>query len=72
MYYNLKNALHQKGITIKQYAEFLGVGEKTVQNKVKGATDFTYPEFKKTCSLLFPEYNADYLFKEGERKERTE
>lgn len=58
---NLRTALYQKGISIKQYAEVLGVGEKTVQNKLAGKTDFTYPEFKKTCALLF-EYNADYLF----------
>lgn len=64
MFTNLRLALHQKGILIKQYAEFLGVSEKTMQNKLKGITDFTYPEFKKTCNLLFPEYNADYLFKE--------
>lgn len=64
MYSNLKNVLYQKNIAIKQYAEFLGVSEKTAQNKLKGVTDFTYPEFKKTCTLLFPEYNADYLFAE--------
>lgn len=64
MFTNLRTALYQKGISLKQYAEFLGVGEKTVQNKLKGITDFTYPEFKKTCTLLLPEYNADYLFTE--------
>ncbi|MCX4268477.1 MAG: DNA-binding protein [Lachnospiraceae bacterium] len=63
MYDNLRTALRQKGISIKQYAEVLGAGEKTVQNKLTGRTDFTYPEFRKTCALLF-EYNADYLFAE--------
>ena len=66
MYTNLRNVLYKKNISIKQYAEFLGVGEKTVQNKLKGITDFTYPEFKGTCTLLFPEYNADYLFAESD------
>lgn len=47
MYANLRTVLYQKGIAIKQYAQFLNIGEKTVQNKLKGATDFTYPEFKK-------------------------
>lgn len=61
MFQNLKTALHQKGISIKQYSEILGVGEKTIQNKISGKTDFTYPKFKKTCTL-FAEYNADYLF----------
>lgn len=62
MFINLKSTLQQKRISIKQYAEFLGVTEKTVQNKINGSTDFTYPEFKKTCTLLLPEYNPDYLF----------
>lgn len=61
MFNNLRTALYRKGISAKQYAEILGVGEKTVQNKLVGKTDFTYPEFRKTCALLF-EYNADYLF----------
>lgn len=71
MFNNLRNALYQKGITVKQYAEFLGVGEKTIQNKMKGVTEFTYPEFKKTCSLLLPEYNADYLFSEQSLEQRV-
>lgn len=71
MFNNLRTALYQKGISMKQYAEFLGVGEKTVQNKMKGATDFTYPEFKRTCGLLLPEYNADYLFTESQPENRS-
>lgn len=70
MYNNLRTELHKKGMTLKQYAVFLGVGEKTVQNKIKGVTDFTYPEFKKTC-FLFPEYNADYLFEEDNKELNT-
>lgn len=33
MYSNLKSILYRKNIAIKQYAEFLGVSEKTAQNK---------------------------------------
>ena len=65
MFANLKTALHQKGITEKQYAEFLGVEEGSVRRKLKGVTDFTYLEFQKTCNLLLPEYKADYLFEES-------
>lgn len=64
MFDNLRTALQRKGISVKQYADVLCVGEKTVQNKLAGRTDFTYPEFRKTCALLF-EYNADYLFAEN-------
>ena len=69
MFENLQTALFQKGISIKQYAEILGVGEKTARNKLTGRADFTYPEFKKTCALLF-EYTADYLFAEKASKEK--
>jgi hypothetical protein len=65
MFNNLRNALNQNGISIKQYAIFLGIGEKTLQNKLKGITDFTYLEFKKTCIVLLPNYSADYLFAES-------
>lgn len=71
MFSNLRAALYQKGISMKQYAEFLGVGEKTIHNKMKGLTDFTYPEFKRTCTLLLPEYNADYLFSESDAENRS-
>ena len=56
MYKNLRTALYVKGISLKQYAEFLGISEKTVQNKLKGITDFSYTEFKLTCTRLLPEY----------------
>lgn len=59
---NLRDALRRKNITLKAYAEFLGVTEKTLQNKINGKTDFSYMEFKRTCDLLLPEYNPAYLF----------
>lgn len=65
MFVNLRRALNHKGISIKQYAEFLQVSEKTVQNKLQGKTDFAFKDVKKT-RLLFPEYNVDYLFAEDE------
>lgn len=63
MYVNLYNALRIKGISIKKYAEFLGVTEKTVQNKIWGETEFTLSEVNKTLSFMFPEYNLSFLFK---------
>lgn len=62
MYRNLQAVLHQKGISLKQYAAFLGVGEKAARRKLQGISDFTYLEFQKTCAVLLPEYHADYLF----------
>lgn len=60
---NLKNELFRKGISNKSLANFLNVSEKTVQNKLNGITDFSYPEVVKIGSYLFPEYNLSYLFK---------
>lgn len=69
---NLERLLHAKGITKKSYALFLGVNVKTVQNKLKGETDFTYPEVLKTQTLLFPEYRMEYLFESTELKNNIE
>ena len=62
MYKNLRDTLTIKGISVKSYAEFLGISEKSVLNKIKEDTDFTYPEYRKTCQFLLPEYSPDYLF----------
>lgn len=62
MFKNLRHVLNARGITMKSYAEFLGITEKTLQNKMNGVTDFSYPEVEKTSRILFPEYNWSYLF----------
>lgn len=61
MYKNLVEILKRKGITIKTYAELLGVSEKTAQNKIYVRTEFTLGEALKTCALM-PEYKMDYIF----------
>lgn len=66
---NLKNALDSKGITMRAFAAVLGVSEKTVQNKINGVTDFTYPEVRKTKKELLPDYDVDYLFKDDKEGE---
>lgn len=69
MFENLAKILNDKKLTMKAYAEFLGVSEKTVQNKMKGITDFTLGEAMKTCAVICPEYKMDFVF---ERKEVLE
>ena len=63
MYKNLKEALKAKGITIKSYADILGVSEKTIKNKLSGTTEFTLSEVSKTLNCIFPEYTMSYLFR---------
>lgn len=66
MYKNLANILNDKKVTLKAYAEFLGVSEKTIQNKMKGITDFTLGEAMKTCAVICPEYKMDFVFEKQE------
>lgn len=62
VYKNLREVLRAENITIKTYSEFLGVSEKTVNNKINQETEFTLPEFQKTCNFLLPKYSPSYLF----------
>lgn len=64
MYTNLKNILKQKKISMKDYAEFINVSEKTARNKIDGVTEFSLKEYLRTCKLLLPEYNRDFLFED--------
>lgn len=56
----LKKILETSPIGLKGYSKLIGVSEKTLYNKLVGATDFSYPEYQALKSLL-PEYNVDYL-----------
>ncbi|MDR0964499.1 MAG: DNA-binding protein [Clostridium sp.] len=59
---NLQKALRQKNITLVAYADFLGISQKTLNNKINEQTAFTYPEVKKTVREMLPEYSLEYLF----------
>lgn len=56
----LKKTLEDSPIGIKGYAKLLDMADRTLYNKLIGASDFTYPEYQKLRSLL-PKYNIDYL-----------
>lgn len=64
----LKQALDARGITQKSCAELLGITEKTLYNKMVGASEFTYNEVKRLRAFL-PEYNIDYLLAEDQGKQ---
>lgn len=68
MYENLAKVLRDKKVTMKAYAEFLDVSEKTVQNKIRGKTEFTLGEAIKTCSIICPEYKLDFVFERSEMR----
>ena len=48
---------------MKEYANLLGISEKTLYNKLSGVTEFTIGEFQKLKTLL-PEYDVLYLMDE--------
>lgn len=62
MFKNLRQALADRNMTMKAYADFLGVTEKTLQNKMNGVTEFTYDEVDRTARFIFPQYKISYLF----------
>lgn len=61
----LKRVLDAKGMTMKGSAELLGISEKTLYNKITGASEFTYGEIKKLRAIL-PEYNMDFLLEHNQ------
>lgn len=58
----LKTVLATKGISVRGFAEMLGVSEGSARNKLSEETDFTYREFKRVCAL-FPEYSGEFMFR---------
>ena len=59
----LKKVLDGSPIGARGYAKLLDMADKTLYNKLTGATDFSYGEYRKLKNLL-PEYNIDYLLTE--------
>lgn len=59
----LRRVLDDKGISIKGCAELLGVSEKSLYNKLTGASDFYFREAMKLKTML-PEYDITFLLGE--------
>ena len=59
----LKRILDMKGLSTGAAANAIGISEKSMYNKLTGATEFTY---KQACLLrgVLPEYNIDFLLSE--------
>lgn len=62
----LKRVLEDRGRTPKEYSALLGISEKTLYNKLSGATEFTVSEFQKIKTIL-PEYDVMYLMSDDGR-----
>ena len=61
-YPNLIGEIAIRKISKKSVAECIGVCDKALLNKLKGKTQFTWPEVKTICHTFFPGLEPDYLF----------
>lgn len=56
----LKRILENRGRPLREYSNLLGISEKTLYNKLAGATEFTIGEYRRLKTVL-PEYDVLYL-----------
>lgn len=59
---NLKAEMARYGVTKSDLKMVLNCSEKTIDNKLSGATDFTVPEALKIRNAFFEGFRIDYLF----------
>lgn len=62
----IKRAMQSKGISIEAVAAVLNIHRNSASNKINGSTPFTVDEAFKLKATLFPEFDADYLFSDGQ------
>lgn len=59
---NLEAEMVRFGVTKSDIRRVLNCSDKTVDNKLSGATDFTVPEALKIRNAFFEGFRIDYLF----------
>lgn len=68
MYRELLGEMFKKGLNKNDLAKEIGVAEKTLRNKLKGKTDFTWSEVKKIRDIVAPNYTIEELFEKDDVK----
>lgn len=68
MLYNLEAVRKEKGISLVDMADLLGVRYQTVADKINGISDFKFGEAMKVKNAFFPEYDIEFLFASDEEK----
>lgn len=61
---NIEEVRKNKGVTLVEIADLLGVGYRTVRDKIDGVSDFKFGETVAIKKAFFPEYELEYLFSE--------
>ena len=64
MYLNLEKCMRENGISLRDYAAFLGISERCARDRLLGKEEFTLEEIRRTGNELFPGYTISYLFKD--------
>lgn len=59
----LRGEMFKAGVTIASLAAQIGISEKSLRNKLKGETDFTWPEAMVIRSIIDPQMEMEELFK---------
>lgn len=61
---NIEEVRKSKGVTLVDIGDLLGVGYRTVRDKIDGVSDFKFGETVAIKKAFFPEYELEYLFSE--------
>ena len=56
--------MNQENVSRSDLQKLLDVSEKTIRNKISGATDFTWGEVRKIRNTFFPDDDFEELFKQ--------
>lgn len=62
MYGNLKYEIIKNGVTQREIAEFLGIHENSIGNKISGDSSFSVEEAFRIKERFFPSLELRYLF----------
>lgn len=60
----LEYRMNQENVSRSDLQKLLDVSEKTIRNKISGATDFTWGEVIKIRNTFFPDDDFEELFKQ--------
>ena len=66
----LKELILVRGIKQKAIAKALSITARSLQNKISGKSNFTWPEVCKLQETFFPDMENDYLMKPDKTTER--
>lgn len=70
MYSFLRGEMFRARIGVAALASRIGMSEKSLRNKLKGETDFTWPEAVAIRDIVHPDMEMEVLFKADEVEER--